>query len=161
MASIRQNAYSELLPDFRNMAVMARVLVAVNVAALTGTLYATPALGPALERFVYAAAFLEPLLLIELMVLYAVSPFFPRFTYWQGAAAIVGLTCVLAAMYHAAVRSVAGGDAMPSIVRTPSFALSRSMQLPAASLGVHIEPVRSIAMTMSTGVDEQGLQALA
>ena len=28
-------------------------------------------------------------------------------------------------------------------------------------MGEHIEPVRSIAMTMSTGVDEQGLQALA
>src|SRR5436853_4984290 len=109
MASIRQNAYSDLLPDFRNMAVMARVLVAVNAAALAGTLYATPALGPALERFVYAAAFLEPLLLIELMVLFAVSPFVSRLTYWQGTGAVMGITCLLAVLYHAAVRSVAGG----------------------------------------------------
>ncbi|HTM61038.1 MAG TPA: histidine kinase [Burkholderiales bacterium] len=152
MASIRQNAYSELLPDFRNMAVMARVLVAVNVAALTGTLYATPALGPALERFVYAAAFLEPLLLIELMVLYAVSPFFPRFTYWQGAAAIVGLTCVLAAMYHAAVRSVAGGDAMPSIVRTLLLAI-----VVAASLLAYF---RLHSKAFSPALAEARLQAL-
>jgi two-component system sensor histidine kinase AlgZ len=123
MASIRQNAYSDLLPDFRNLAVMARVLVAVNAAALAGTLYAMPALGPALERFVYAAAFLEPLLLIELMVLYAVSPWLPRLTYWQGAAAIVALTCVLAGLYHVAVRSVAGGDATPSVVRTVVLAI--------------------------------------
>ena len=33
MASIRQNAYPDLLPDFRNLGVMARVLVAVNALA--------------------------------------------------------------------------------------------------------------------------------
>jgi len=129
MASIRQNAYSDLLPDFRNMAVMARVLVAVNAAAIAGTLYAMPALGPALERFVYAAAFLEPLLLIELMVLFAVSPWLPRLTYWQGAGSIVGLTCVLAGLYHVAVRSVAGGDATPSLARTLILAILVSASL--------------------------------
>src|SRR5205823_6567153 len=129
MASIRQNAYSDLLPDFRNMAVMARVLVAVNAAALAGALYAMPALAPALERFVYAAAFLEPLLLIELMVLYAVSPWLARLTYWQGAATIVALTCVLAGLYHVAVRSVAGGDTTPSLMRTLVLALVVSASL--------------------------------
>ena len=129
MASIRQNAYSDLLPDFRNMAVMARVLVAVNGAALAGTLYAMPALGPALERFVYAAAFLEPLLLIELMVLFAVSPWLARLTYWYGSATIVGLTCVLAGLYHVAVRSVASVDTTPSVVRTLLLALLVAVSL--------------------------------
>src|SRR5437764_13580461 len=129
MASIRQNAYSDLLPDFRNMAVMARVLVAVNAAALAGTLYAMPALAPALERFVYAAAFLEPLLLIELMVLYAVPPRLPRVTYWQGPATIVALTSLLAGLYHVMVRSVAGGDATPSVARTLVLALLVSASL--------------------------------
>ena len=45
------------------------------------------------------------------------------------------------------------------MVRTPSLALSRSMHSPPGPLGVHMEPVRSIAITMSTGVDEHGLQA--
>ena len=47
------------------------------------------------------------------------------------------------------------------MVRTPSLALSRSVQYPVPlSVVSHIEPVRSIAITMSTGVDEHGLQAL-
>src|SRR5882757_2112586 len=46
------------------------------------------------------------------------------------------------------------------MVRTPSLALLRSTQ-PLLSVLSHIEPVRSIATTMSTGVDEQGLQAFA
>src|SRR5690242_7845826 len=54
-----------------------------------------------------------------------------------------------------------GGSRIWSMVRTPSLALSRSMQLPLASVGEHIEPVRSIAITTSTGVDEHGLHAFA
>src|SRR5258708_28868847 len=117
MRSIRQNAYPDLLPDFRNLAVMARVLVAVNALALAGTLYAMPTLGAALDRFVYVAAFLEPLLLIELMALFAVSPWLARLPYALGCGAIVGLACVLAPLYHGAVRSVAP-EAMPSLGRT-------------------------------------------
>ncbi|HZE60686.1 MAG TPA: histidine kinase [Burkholderiales bacterium] len=122
MPSIRQNAYPDLPPDFRNLAVMARVLVGVNAVALAGTLYATPTLGSALDRFVYVAAFLEPLLLVELMALFAVSPWLARLPYAFGCAAIVGLVCVLAGGYHGAVRSVVH-DAMPSLGRTLVLAL--------------------------------------
>jgi two-component system sensor histidine kinase AlgZ len=117
MASIRQNAYSDLLPDFRNVAVMARVLVAVNAAMLVGTLYATPTLAAAMERFVYAAAFLEPLLLIELMALFATAPWLARLSYPAGCGAVVALTCVLAALYHTLVRWVVA-LALPSLGRT-------------------------------------------
>jgi hypothetical protein len=33
MVSIRQSSYSDVLPDFRNLAVIARILLAVNAAA--------------------------------------------------------------------------------------------------------------------------------
>ncbi len=122
MPSIRQNAYPDLLPDFRNLAVMARVLVGVNAVALAGTLYATPTLGAALDRFVFVAAFLEPLLLVELMALFAVSPWLARLPYAFGCAAIVGVVCVLAGVYHGAVRSVTH-EAMPSLGRTLVLAL--------------------------------------
>jgi two-component system, LytTR family, sensor histidine kinase AlgZ len=117
MPSIRQNAYPDLLPDFRNLAVMARVLVGVNALALAGAFYASPALGPALDRFIRAAAFLEPLLLLELMALIAASPWLARLPYWLGCLSIVALVTALAGGYHAAIRSVAG-EAMPSLGRT-------------------------------------------
>src|SRR6266496_3899546 len=91
MPSIRQNVYPDLLPDFRNLAVMARVLVGVNALALAGAFYASPALGPALDRFIRAAAFLEPLLLIELMALFAASPWLARLPYWLGGLSIIVL----------------------------------------------------------------------
>src|SRR5438874_7695417 len=117
MPSIRQNSYPDLLPDFRNLAVMARVLVGVNALALAGTLYASPAIGPALEHFIYVAAFLEPLLLIELMVLFAVSGWIGRLPYWIGGVSVIVAASVLAGFYHALVRTIAAGT-VPSLGRT-------------------------------------------
>lgn len=117
MSSIRQNAYPDVLPDFRNLAVMARVLVAVNGLALAGALYATNAFAPAFERFMYAAAFLEPLLLAELIVLFIVSAALARLRYWMGCLAVVAVVTVVAGVYHGTVRAFVG-DALPSLPRT-------------------------------------------
>src|SRR2546423_14050769 len=117
MASIRQNAYPDLLPDFRNLGVIARVLLAVNAAALAGTLFAMPQLAPGLERFVQAAAFLEPLLLIELLALFALSPWLRRLPYLAGCFAVLAMVMAVAAAYHAAAHDV-GFDIPPSMART-------------------------------------------
>ena len=117
MPSIRQNAYPDVLPDFRNLAVMARVLVAVNALALAGALYATNALGRALERFMYTAAFLEPLLLVQLIVLFIASAALARLRYWMGCVAVVAVVTALAGIYHGVLRAVVG-DALPSLPRT-------------------------------------------
>jgi two-component system, LytTR family, sensor histidine kinase AlgZ len=122
MPSIRQNAYPDVLPDFRNLAVMARVLVGVNALALVGALYATPSVAAGLERFVYTAAFLEPLLLVELIVLFAASSVLARLPYWVGCAAVVALVTLLAALYHSSVRTLAA-DAVPSLGRTLALTL--------------------------------------
>ena len=82
MASIGQTAYPDLLPDFRNLGVMARVLVAVNALAAAGVLFAAPHPGGALDHFMSTAAYLEPLLLIELLALAALSPLLARLPYW-------------------------------------------------------------------------------
>jgi two-component system sensor histidine kinase AlgZ len=128
MPSIRQNAYPDVLPDFRNLAVMARVLVAVNGLALAGALYATSAFGPAFERFMYAAAFLEPLLLVDLIVLFAASAALARLRYWVGCVAVMAIVTIIAAAYHGVVHAFVG-SALPSLPRTLAITL-----LAAASL---------------------------
>jgi two-component system, LytTR family, sensor histidine kinase AlgZ len=128
MPSIRQNAYPDVLPDFRNLAVMARVLVAVNGLALAGALYATSAFGPAFERFMNAAAFLEPLLLVELIVLFAASAALARLRYWMGCLAVMAIVTIIAGAYHGLVHAFVG-SALPSLPRTLAITL-----LAAASL---------------------------
>ena len=103
MPSIRQNADSDLLPDFRNLGVIARVLVAVNAFALVAAVYAAPTLRAAVERFIEDAAFLEPLLFIEIAVLFALSRQLGRLTYTRGCIAVVVLAAALALIYQAAL----------------------------------------------------------
>jgi two-component system sensor histidine kinase AlgZ len=118
MPSIRQNAYPDVLPDFRNVAVIARVLLAVNALALAGALYASPNLIAALQRFVYVAAFLEPLLLIEMVVLFALAGVLARLPYWGACALLLAIVIVLAAIYHSAVRAFAAVPELASLSRT-------------------------------------------
>jgi len=128
MPSIRQNAYPDVLPDFRNLAVMARVLVAVNGLALAGALYATSAFGLAFERFMYAAAFLEPLLLVELIVLFAASAALARLRYWVGCVAVMAIVTLIAGVYHGVVRAFVG-DALPSLPRSLAITLLATVSL--------------------------------
>ena len=107
MPSIRQKAYPDLLPDFRNLGVVARVLLGVNLAAFAGAFYASPTLSAALERFVQEAAFLEPLLLAELIALFAFSARLAALPYGAGFLAVVIVVVAMAALYRAAVLAVA------------------------------------------------------
>ena len=103
MVSIRQNAPSDLLPDFRNLGVIARILLAVNAAVFAGALFNAASLAQALEHFVQAAAFAEPLLLAIVVVLFVLSSLLRRLPYWLGCAAVIVLVALLVAAYLAAL----------------------------------------------------------
>jgi two-component system sensor histidine kinase AlgZ len=107
MVSIRQNAGAgdlrDALPDFRNLAVIARILLAVNAAVLAAALFATAGFTQALERFFYAAAFVEPLLLAIIVVLFALSTALRRLPYWAGCVAVIALVALLVGAYSSAI----------------------------------------------------------
>jgi two-component system sensor histidine kinase AlgZ len=149
--SIRQSAYPDLLPDFRNLGIIARVLVAVNAAALAGALFAAPDAAQALDRFIEAAAFLEPLLLLVLIVLSVLSAPLARLSYWAGAGAVVLVAVALAGAYHAALRG---------IVAEPLGSVSRTLALCAiVAVGV-LGYLRLVAKAYSPALAEARLQAL-
>jgi two-component system sensor histidine kinase AlgZ len=106
MVSIRQNAYPDVLPDFRNIGVIARVLIAVNAAVLAGALFAAPDLLLALQGFVQAAALVEPMLLLVMTVLFVLSSMLARLPYSGGFVAVVGIVVAIAAGYLSAVTAL-------------------------------------------------------
>jgi two-component system, LytTR family, sensor histidine kinase AlgZ len=99
MVSIRQSADRDVLPDFRNLGVVARLLIAVNAAVFADVLLDAPDFTQALDRFAQSAAFVEPLLLVILIVLYAISAPLRRLPYWAGSFAVVALVLVVVAAY--------------------------------------------------------------
>ncbi|HEY1290374.1 MAG TPA: sensor histidine kinase [Burkholderiales bacterium] len=151
MASIGQSAYPDLLPDFRNLGVMARVLVAVNALAAAGVLFGTPNPGGALDQFMSTAAYLEPLLLIELLALAALSPLLARLPYWSGCGAVVGIVLVLVALYQALVVRLPA-EPQPSLAASLALATLVAVGL----LGY----LRLLAKAYSPALVEARLQAL-
>src|SRR5258705_820613 len=103
MVSIRQNLATAALPDFRNLGVMARALVFVNLLALAVAFVSEPVGARMLDVFVRGTVLLEPLLLVSLALLYAAAPLLRRLTFAPACAMLAVLVLALAAGTHAAL----------------------------------------------------------
>jgi two-component system sensor histidine kinase AlgZ len=146
MASIRQNAYQDVLPDFRNLGVIARILIAVNAAVLAAMLFASADFAQALERLVQAAALVEPLLLGIILVLFVLSGALRRLPYWAGCAAVVALVAALVAAYL-------------TIIGT-SAVLARALILAVLIAAALLAYLRLLSKAHSPALAEARLQAL-
>ncbi len=148
--SIKQNFSAEAVPDFRNLGIIARVLLAVNAFAFAAAMVATPTWGGALERFLRAAALLEPMLLATLVVLYVLSPVLARLAYWQGAAAVLAIALVVCGALQF-VALPANDDAPTPL---------RNLALAAATVAVLLGYLRLLTRAYSPALSEARLQAL-
>jgi two-component system sensor histidine kinase AlgZ len=152
MVSIRQNTFSDVLPDFRNLGVVARILIAVNAAVLGAALFAAPDLAQALQQFVEAAAFLEPLLLFVVVLLFTLAPLLRRLPYWAGCAAVLFLVCATLAAYLFAVTTISPQASMSALPRLLLVALLIG--------GALLAYLRLLAKAHSPALAEARLQAL-
>jgi two-component system, LytTR family, sensor histidine kinase AlgZ len=149
--SIKQNFADYALPDFRNLGVVARILVGVNALAFAAVLVAVPGWGAALERFLLIAAVVEPALALTLAALYALSPVLARLSYWQGGAAVVALTLAVSGGLHMAT-APALGDAAGGLARTLTLAAIVALLL--------LAYLRLLTRAYSPALAEARLQAL-
>ena len=69
MSSIKQNPAASPWPDFRNFGVMLRILLGVNLLALAAALVQSAEVAGWLQRVVELAAWVQPLLLLNLLLL--------------------------------------------------------------------------------------------
>ena len=99
MASIRQDVSADVLPDFRNLGVTARVLIGSNGALLAAAFYASPQ--HPLDAFLAGATLLEPVLLASLVALYAGSALLARLPYAAGCAAVMAGELLIAGALNA------------------------------------------------------------
>jgi len=148
MPSIRQNPFPEALPDFRNLGVTARALIAVNLLALIAVLLVEPDWNTMLNAYVVGAAHFEPPLVASLLLLYALAPWLARMSYWSGGAVVLAL--VLA--FSAATRLVLGESAPAGMVRT--------LALAAVTAALILAYLRLHTKAYSPALAEARLQAL-
>jgi two-component system sensor histidine kinase AlgZ len=151
MASIRQDVSADFLPDFRNLGVLARVLVAVNALVLTGAVLSSSTLVQVADRFFQSATLVEPLLIAALLVLAACSVALARLPYWAGCAAVVGIVLLVAAAMHA-VLAVSLGESFSE--------LGRTLALSALAAAFMLAYFRLLMRAYSPALAEARLQAL-
>jgi len=97
---IRQNVQPDALPDFRNLGVIARIVIGAHLLALGAVVYAEPLWPMMLERTMRTVVLLEPVLLASLVTLYFASGSLGRLPYWAGCACVLGLVLALAWAAH-------------------------------------------------------------
>jgi len=151
MASIRQNAYPDRLPDWRNLGVIARVLVAVNAVLVASALAAGRDLAEALERFMQGALVAEPLVLACIVSLYVLSSRLSRLPYWAGCGAVLAVVLALAAGEHVLI----GSSLLGTDVRA-----WRALVLAGAMAAALLAYFRLLAKAYSPALSEARLQAL-
>src|SRR5688572_17112127 len=110
-SSINQNAYSGALPNFRNLGIMARILVIVNVLALAAAIVKSADARSAWGQFIEIAALVEPLLIFSLVILALLSNALRRLPYWLGAVAVLALELALTTALYFEGKPLLGADA--------------------------------------------------
>lgn len=95
MASINQNGEAVALPNFRNLGVMLRVLVIANAMALAAAVVKAPSLDTTGRQLVEISTLFQPILLLSLLGLIAVSPSLQRLPYPVGILAVLGLAALV------------------------------------------------------------------
>src|SRR3546814_9117913 len=109
MPSIKQNTGISMpipnhplarLPDFRNLGVCLRILVLVNLMAFIAAVLQSSSLAEGMDRLTELSAFLQPVLLLSLMLLYGWNRVLARMPYWTGIIKLILVELALANAAH-------------------------------------------------------------
>lgn len=88
------------LPDFRNLGVLLRAALVVQLLGLGAALVSSPGLAEAGRAFLGMAAVLEPPLLLVLLVLFFAAPWLLRQHYRQGVSVVVALSVLCTVLWY-------------------------------------------------------------
>lgn len=94
--SIKQNADGDVLPDFRRIGTVLRIVLMVNAAMLLALLAQVGTISEWLSKALRASAFVQPVLLSLLLLYYLLNDALSRLPYRQGAALVMAIAALVA-----------------------------------------------------------------
>jgi two-component system sensor histidine kinase AlgZ len=153
--SINQKLSPDALPDFRILGSTLRIVLLVNGMALLQATAQAVSLQNILQRFVDISAFLQPVLLTCLLVLYIFNDILKKLVYWKG----VLLVLVLAIVITEAI-SYLGGDLYMSARETTPFNVFQNSLLSSSAVLILLVYFRLRTISLSTAVHDARMQAL-
>jgi two-component system sensor histidine kinase AlgZ len=98
--SINHKPYASALPNFRNLGVLLRILVIVNVMAAGAAVFSSSSLRDVWRHILDASSFMQPAIMLSLVVLVMLNDILRRAPYYLGATLVVALAlAVVTALY--------------------------------------------------------------
>jgi two-component system sensor histidine kinase AlgZ len=149
--TIRQNVIALELPEFRNLGTILRIVLAVNALTALAALVREPQLDLWTAQWVDLTATVEPHLIIELALLYALAPWLVRQTPVTGALLIAAITVGVGVAVHGLVSRQ---------ISEPPLALLRQLVIALGLYGVLLAYFALRARALSPAIAESRLQAL-
>jgi two-component system sensor histidine kinase AlgZ len=114
MASIvNQNAYASALPNFRNLGVVLRILVIVNLVAGAAAVLKSAGLADTWRALLEVSVVVQPVLILSLLVLMVASGALRRSPYYLGAAAVIAIELVVVTLVQVVGRPTIDTAAAP------------------------------------------------
>src|SRR5688572_21765981 len=111
--SINQNAYSGSLPNFRNLGILLRILLIVNLLALAAAIVKSADAQTFWQPFIEISALVQPLLILSLLALAALNELLRRLPYFLGAIVVLLMELAFTTALHAAERTMLGVGLAP------------------------------------------------
>jgi two-component system sensor histidine kinase AlgZ len=160
MASIKQNPGISMpagrlvkrLPDMRNLGIGLRILILVNLLALTAAIVQSPVLTEITPTFIAMSALVQPALLLSLLLLYVAYPALRQLPYGGGMAATMALVALVLALLHCLGNGLLGAESLPP--------LSRSLALGFIASAIVLYYLDLRYRALSPAIAEARLQAL-
>jgi two-component system, LytTR family, sensor histidine kinase AlgZ len=149
---INQNEVPLLLPDLRNLGTILRILLAVNAFVLIAASVREPRWETLSATWVEMVALVEPPLMLELLILYILAPWFGRLAYESGAVMVIALTLAVSLGFNAAVSAWIADMNAATMLRHVLYSL--------AIAGVLLYYFQLRAKALSPAITEARLQAL-
>jgi two-component system sensor histidine kinase AlgZ len=155
MQSINQKTLADALPDFRNLGVILRSLLLVNGMVLLVAFAQASSWQDIMERMLDISALLQPLLLLNLSLLFILNPWLKRLLYKRGATVVLLLAMTVTLMtYHL------GGKLSIYTIAHGDFHSVRNALLGSVIAGLLLVYFRLRVHALSPALDEARLQAL-
>jgi len=148
---IRQDTIALELPDFRNLGTILRIVLAVNALTAVAALVRESQLDLWAAQWFEISAVVEPHLMVQLVVLYAIAPWLARQPQPAGALTVVAITLAVGLAVHALFASQ---------IPQPPLALLRHELFALAACAVLIGYFGLRARALSPAIAESRLQAL-
>ena len=107
-SSINQNTHAKALPNFRNLGVLLRILVIVSIMAAGAALVKGGSLGDVWRQLLDVSTFVQPAVMLSLVILVMLSDLLRRAPYGAGVAFVMALELVLVTALHTLGRPLLG-----------------------------------------------------